>query len=227
MNNLEALFNTLKITPNYVDNYQLALTHPSYNSEANSKHRDYERLEFIGDSVIGLISADLIFDNHPEMNQGLMSKLRSYLVCTKSLAGYARSISLQDYIRTGHSISSEQLVNSDKILEDVFEALIGAIYLDQGFDVAFDIVERFLLNDVKEASVDDLTDPKTKLQEDIQSEYREAVQYVIVSEDGPAHDRTFVAHVLFNGIVLGKGSGKSKKQAEEAAARDALNKRSI
>ena len=227
MNDLNELFDRLLLEVNYKDYYILALTHPSYNSEVNSKHKDYETLEYVGDSVIGLVAATLIFNNHPEMNQGNMSKLRSHLVCSKSLAGYAKSIDLQNYIRVGHSISQEQLFNSDKILEDVFEAFIGAIYLDLGFKRAFAIVESFLLDDVKKTGLDEITDAKTRLQEEIQCEFRESVQYIIVNEEGPAHDRTFEAHVLFNGIVLGKGVGKSKKQAEEAAAKDALSKRSI
>ena len=227
MRYLSELFNLLNIDARDHSLYELALTHPSCNSEQNTKHQDYERLEFVGDAVIGFVSADIIYRIHGEMDQGLMSKLRSYLVCSKSLAGYAKSIDLQNYIRVGHSISQEQLFNSDKILEDVFEAFIGAIYLDLGFKRAFAIVESFLLDDVKKTGLDEITDAKTRLQEEIQCEFRESVQYIIVNEEGPAHDRTFEAHVLFNGIVLGKGVGKSKKQAEEAAAKDALSKRSI
>ncbi len=207
--------------------YELALTHPSCNNEQNTKHHDYERLEFVGDSVIGFVSADLIYKVHGEMDQGLMSKLRSYLVCSKSLANYSRKYKFYEYIRIGHSISQEQLIKSDKILEDVFEALIGALYLDQGIEVAYRVIKSILFDDIVNTGIDELIDSKTRLQEEIQSEYREAVKYVLVGESGPAHDRTFEVQVLFNGIVLGKGVGKSKKAAEEAAAKDALSKRSI
>lgn len=209
------------------DLYLLALTHPSCNSENNTKHQDYEKLEFVGDSVVGFVSADLIYKHHPEMDQGLMSKLRSYLVRSKSLANYSRKYNFHEYIRIGHSISKDQLYHSDKILEDVFEALIGALYLDQGIEVAYRVIEEIFIEDIINTGIDELVDSKTRLQEEIQSEYREAVKYVLIGESGPAHDRTFEVEVLFNGLVLGRGSGKSKKAAEEAAAKDALSKRSI
>ena len=193
----------------------------------NTKHQDYERLEFVGDSVIGFVSADLIFKLHPEMDQGYMSKLRSYLVCSKSLANYSRKYHINDYIRIGHSITREQLAKSDKILEDVFEAFIGALYLDQDIGVTYRIIEQILYEDIKQTKIDDIIDAKTRLQEEIQSEYREAVRYELIDEFGPPHDRTFVSQVVFNGLILGTGQGKSKKAAEEAAAKDALSKRSL
>lgn len=227
MNKLSPLFQSLNIKATDLSLYELALTHPSANSEFNTKHQDYERLEFIGDSVVGFVSADLIFKLHSEMDQGLMSKLRSHLVCSKSLSSYSRKINLAEFITTGHSITAEQLNKSDKILEDVFEALMGAIYLDCGIEVAYRVIKDFLYEDIKKTSIDEIIDAKTRLQEEIQAEHREAVQYVVTSERGPAHDRTFDVEVLFNGIVLGRGTGKSKKMAEEAAARDALSKRSV
>ena len=221
------LLNSFNVNPHKLFYYELALTHPSCNSDSNTKHQDYERLEFVGDSVIGFVSADLIFKLHPEMDQGYMSKLRSYLVCSKSLANYSRKYHIYELIRIGHSITQDQLAKSDKILEDVFEAFIGAIYLDQGIEVAYKVVEKILYEDVKKTKIDDIIDAKTRLQEEMQSEYREAVRYELIDEFGPPHDRTFVSQVVFNGIVLGKGQGKSKKAAEEAAAKDALSKRSL
>lgn len=215
------------VNPKDISYYELALTHPSCNAENKTKHHDYERLEFVGDSVIGFVVADLIFNTHPEMDQGLMSKLRSFLVCSKSLANYARKIGLVEYIKTGHSISKEQLNKSDKILEDVFEALMGALFLDLGIKLTYQIIKSIFLEDIKRTGVDEIVDAKTRLQEDIQAEYRDAVQYVLIATEGPAHDRTFTVEVLFNGIVLGKGTGKSKKAAEEAAAKDALSKRAV
>lgn len=221
------LLHSFDINPGDISYYELAFTHPSCNSDMNTKHQDYERLEFVGDSVIGFVSADLIFKLHPEMDQGYMSKLRSYLVCSKSLANYSRKYHIDDYIRIGHSISREQLSKSDKILEDVFEAFIGALYLDQDIGVTYRIIEQILYEDIKQTKIDDIIDAKTRLQEEIQSEYREAVRYELIDEFGPPHDRTFVSQVVFNGLILGKGQGKSKKAAEEAAAKDALSKRSL
>lgn len=221
------LLSSFEIYPRDIFYYELALTHPSCNSDLNTKHQDYERLEFVGDSVIGFVSADLIFKLRPELDQGYMSKLRSYLVCSKSLANYSRKYNIYELIRIGHSISKDQLAKSDKILEDVFEAFVGAIYLDQGIEVAYKVVEKILYEDVEQTELDDIIDAKTRLQEEMQSEYREAVRYELIDEFGPPHDRTFVSQVVFNGLILGKGQGKSKKAAEEAAAKDALSKRSL
>ena len=221
------LLSSFEVNPRDIYYYELALTHPSCNSDLNTKHQDYERLEFVGDSVIGFVSADLIFKLRPELDQGYMSKLRSYLVCSKSLANYSRKYNIYELIRIGHSISKDQLAKSDKILEDVFEAFVGAIYLDQGIEVAYKVVEKILYEDVEQTELDDIIDAKTRLQEEMQSEYREAVRYELIDEFGPPHDRTFVSQVVFNGLILGKGQGKSKKAAEEAAAKDALSKRSL
>ena len=221
------LLKRLKIVHKDIAIYEQALTHPSYNGDANTKHQDYEKLEFMGDAVLGYVSADLVYKNRPELSEGNLTKLRSVLVSTKPLAAYARRINLPDYIRIGHSITVEQVKQSDKILENVLEALIGAIYLDAGLKTAYGLIKSLLLADIKDYDVDDLTDYKSKLQEEIQAEHRDAVQYVTVETTGPAHDRTFVVHVLYNGIVLGIGKGKSKKKAEEMAAKSALSKRSV
>ena len=227
MNNVKELLKRINIPYKNIDLYVLALTHPSYNADANTKHQDYERLEFMGDSVLGFVCADLIFQIHGEMDQGNMSKLRSYLVKSSSLANYARDIELHKYIRAGHSLSAEQISKSNKILEDVFEALVGAIYLDQGIKVVTRYLTKFLKEDIENTDISVLTDPKTRLQEEMQAEHRDSVKYVVIKEEGPAHDRTFTVNVLFNDIVLATGTGKSKKAAEEDAASKALAKRSV
>ena len=227
MNNITNLLKNLHISYNNLDVYVLALTHPSFNADANTKHEDYERLEFMGDSVLGFVCADLIYKNREGLDQGYMSKLRSYLVKSVSLANYAREIDLPKYIRAGHSLTAEQISKSNKILEDVFEALIGAIYLDQGIQVAAEYLTGFLLEDIKNTDLSVLTDPKTRLQEEMQAEHRDSVKYVVIKEEGPAHDRTFTVNVMFNDIVLATGTGKSKKAAEEDAASKALAKRSV
>ncbi len=226
MEDIIQLLNSIEIKFNDLDVYNLALTHPSFNADANTKHQDYERLEFIGDAVIGFVCAELIFKLREGMDQGNMSKLRSYLVKTNSLANYARTINLQKYIRAGHSLPTEQIAKSNKILEDVFEALAGAIYLDQGIKTAARYLSRFLVEDIKNIDLSVLTDAKTRLQEEMQAEHRDSVRYVLTKEEGPAHDRTFEVNVLFNDIVLATGTGKSKKAAEEDAAAKALAKRS-
>ena len=227
MNNVSDLLKKLHITYKNLAIYEQALTHPSYNGDANTKHQDYEKLEFMGDAVLGYVTADLVYKNRPEMSEGDLTKLRSVLVSTKPLAAYARKISLDQYVRIGHSITASQVKESDKILENVFESLIGAIYLDAGLKAAYRFIKYILLKDIKSYDADNLTDYKTKLQEEIQAEHRDAVQYVTISQSGPAHDRTFTVQVKYNDIVLGTGTGKSKKKAEEMAAKDALSKRSV
>ena len=227
MNKTSELLKNLQITYKNIALYEQALTHPSYNGDVNTKHQDYEKLEFMGDAVLGYVTADLVYKNRPEMSEGNLTKLRSVLVSTKPLAAYARKINLPNYIRIGHSITIDQVKESDKILENVLEALIGAIYLDAGLKPAYKLISSLLLEDIRSYDADNLTDYKSKLQEEIQAEHRDAVRYVTVETKGPAHDRTFRVQVLYNDIVLGEGEGKSKKKAEEMAAKSALSKRSV
>ena len=227
MNKTSSLLKNLHIAYKNINVYEQALTHPSYNGDANTKHQDYEKLEFMGDAVLGYVTADLVYKYRPEMSEGNLTKLRSVLVSTKPLAAYARKINIPEYIRIGHSITLNQVKQSDKILENVLEALIGATYLDAGLKTAYKLIEGLLLEDIKAYDADNLTDYKSKLQEEFQAEHRDAVQYVTVETKGPAHDRTFKAQVMYNNIVLGEGTGKSKKKAEEMAAKSALSKRSV
>jgi len=227
MNKTSSLLKNLHIAYKNINVYEQALTHPSYNGDANTKHQDYEKLEFMGDAVLGYVTADLVYKNRPEMSEGNLTKLRSVLVSTKPLAAYARKINIPEYIRIGHSITLNQVKQSDKILENVLEALIGATYLDAGLKTAYKLIEGLLLEDIKAYDADNLTDYKSKLQEEFQAEHRDAVQYVTVETKGPAHDRTFKVQVMYNNIVLGEGTGKSKKKAEEMAAKSALSKRSV
>lgn len=221
------LLDSIQIRPRDISIYELALTHSSFNADAKTKHHDYERLEYMGDAVLGFVIADLIYECHPDMDQGLMSKLRSHLVQSKSLANYARKIQLQDYVLAGHSIDQESIVKSNKILEDVFEALIGAIYLDQGIKKAYSYIKWIFYNDVKFAPLDELTDFKTRLQEEMQSEFRDSVTYKLIKEEGPAHDKIFVSEVYFNDEPLARGTGKTKKASEQDAAKNALKKKAM
>ena len=227
MSNICDLLKKLHVTYKDITVYERAFTHPSFNGDNKTKHQDYEKLEFMGDAVLGYVTADLVYRNRPEMSEGDLTKLRSVLVSTKPLAAYARKLKLDEYVKIGHSITANQVRESDKILENVFESLIGAIYLDAGLKVAYRLIKSVLLKDIISYDADNLTDYKTKLQEEIQAEHRDAVQYVTISQKGPAHDRTFTVQVKYNDIILGTGEGKSKKKAEEMAAKDALSKRSV
>ncbi|MBO6261018.1 MAG: ribonuclease III [Bacilli bacterium] len=227
MSNICDLLKKIHVTYKDIAIYERAFTHPSFNGDNKTKHQDYEKLEFMGDAVLGYVTADLVYKNRPEMSEGDLTKLRSVLVSTKPLAAYARKLKLDEYVKIGHSITANQVKESDKILENVFESLIGAIYLDAGLKVAYRLIKSVLLKDIISYDADNLTDYKTKLQEEIQAEHRDAVQYVTISQKGPAHDRTFTVQVKYNDIILGTGEGKSKKKAEEMAAKDALSKRSV
>ncbi len=223
---LSSLYKSLGITPHNEELFELALTHSSYNSDAKTKHHDYERLEFMGDSVIGFVVSDLIYKNKSHMEPGDMSKLKSYFVKSHSLATFARSLELEKYIRVGNSLDRDQLFSKDNVLEDVCESLMGALYLDQGLDFTYKLIEKHLLGPIMSIDEDVIIDYKTRLQEEMQTEYRESVTYVLDKVEGPAHDRTFYVSVHFGDMTLAVGKGKRKKDAEEDAAKNALKKRS-
>ncbi|MCI7602062.1 MAG: ribonuclease III [Candidatus Onthovivens sp.] len=223
--NLDQFFKKFNITPKNRELFEMAFTHSSFNSDAKTTHHDYERLEFIGDSVLGFVVASLIYKYHPEMKEGEMTRTRSSLVQSNSLAKYAINLGYNEYIRAGHSLSLEEASKNHNILEDVFEAVIGALYLDQGIEFCIKFITKIFKDDVINFKIDDFKDYKSLLQEAMQAEYRESVTYRVIREMGPPHDKTFEVEVLFNNCILGKGSGKSKKEAEQNAASDALKKK--
>ncbi len=204
--------------------YEQAFTHSSYVHE-NSDSTDYERVEFMGDAVLDIVVADLIFNNYPDLSQGIMTKLRAAVVCGKSLANYAREYEFGDAIRLGHGEILSGGRDSSKILEDVFEAFIGACYLDLGYDKTYELIKNIMLDDILSFDLDSVTDYKSKLQEDVQTDKRGTVVYRVVNEIGPAQNKTFFVEAIYENIVLGHGKGSSKKKAEQDAARDALSKR--
>ena len=226
MKNIQELLVKFNIKPHSLGNYEEAFTHSSFNADANTKHRDYERFEFLGDSVINMVVTDYAFKVHPEMGQGNLTKLKSALVATNSLAALSLKYGLHEYIRVGNSFVA-QVSQSKHLLEDVFEAFFGALYLDQGFDVARKLLIDVFIGLIKNYNIEDSTDYKSKLQEEMQAEHRESVVYQVVSETGPSHDRRFVVRVMFDGIELGTGEGTTKKQAEQMAAKAALKKEAI
>ena len=224
MLNIDEFFARFGIIPKNKDLYIMAFTHSSFNSDANTHHHDYERLEFMGDSVLGFVVASLIYKHHPEMNEGMMTRTRSTLVQSISLANKAKEYHYDDFIRAGHSLAENEAQHNQHILEDVFEAVIGAIYFDQGIDFVTKYIVNMFENDIVNFKPNEIQDFKSILQEAMQAEYRESVVYKLLSEKGPPHDRTFVVEVTFNDQVLGSGIGKSKKEAEQKAAQDALSK---
>jgi len=225
MNRIDSLLTKLDVIANDISLYEMSLTHPSFHADSMDEGVDYERLEFMGDAVISLVVATLIYQRHPEADQGTMSKMRAKLVQTDNLFRLGQRLELAKYVRIGPSITKELVAVSKKIIEDVFEALMGAIYLDQGFDKASAVISSLFASAIDTIDVATLTDYKTQLQEAIQAEHREAVVYAVDAETGPAHDRHFTVSVSFGGTVLGRGSGSSKKMAEQKAAEDALRKK--
>lgn len=225
MEELSSFFNRFNIKPNNVELYELAFTHSSFNSDAKTSHHDYERLEFLGDSVLGFVIATELFREFPSAREGDLTKAKAYLVQSKSLASLARKNDFIKYIRIGHSLTINDLINNNSILEDVFEAVIGAIFQDQGIEFVTNIISSIFKDEIKNFKFEDLRDYKSILQEAMQAEYRESVQYKVIDEKGPPHFRTFYVEVSFNNIVLGKGEGRSKKEAEQNAAKDALDKK--
>ena len=220
---LKELLVRFNVEPKHIALYEQAFTHPSYNADANTKHKDYERLEFLGDSVISLCVAEMAFVSRTDLNQGNLTKLRAALVSTQGLANLSRKYHLYEYIRLGNSFTGD-ISKANHILENVFEAFIGALYLDQGFKVTKAVLVDMFIDSIKEFKIEGLTDYKSKLQEEIQAEHRESVTYQLVSETGPAHDKRFKVRVVFDGIELGVGEGTTKKEAEQLAAKAALEK---
>lgn len=223
MKDLKEFLKQFNIEPKHPVLYEQAFTHPSYNADANTKHHDYERLEFLGDSVIDLCIAEMSFVARSDLDQGNLTKMRAALVNTNGLSKMARKYNLHEYIRLGNSFSGD-ISKANHILENVFEAFIGALYLDQGFKNTKEVLVNMFLNQIKNFNVDELTDYKSKLQEEIQAEHRESVTYELIGESGPAHDKRFKVRVLFDGIELGTGEGSTKKEAEQLAAKAALEK---
>lgn len=227
MKNLNEFFKKYRIRPHDRDLFEMAFTHSSFNSDAKTHHHDYERLEFIGDSVLGFTIASLLFATHGEMLEGELTKARSFLVQTEFLANLARREHFDEFIRFGNSITKESILANNSILEDIFEAVIGAIYIDQGIRFVQHFIENIYGDDIKNFKMEELKDYKSMLQEAMQAEYRESVTYKVIDEKGPPHDRTFFVEVSFNGIVLGKGQGHSKKAAEQNAAKAALEIKAV
>ncbi len=198
-----------------------ALTHSSYANEMNiNKYEDYERLEFLGDAVLELVTSDFLFRKKRENSEGRLTRLRASMVCEPSLAFCAREISLEQYILLGKGEETTGGRGRDSIVSDVMEALIGAIYLDGGLEKASVFIHRFVLNDLEHKRL--FYDAKTTLQEIVQQENNGALRYKLVREEGPQHEKIFEVEAYVGEQKVGAGSGHSKKAAEQQAAYQAL-----
>lgn len=198
-----------------------ALTHSSYaNEQKINKTGDYERLEFLGDAVLELVSSDYMFRENPQMPEGQLTKRRSSMVCEPALAFCARELVLEKYILLGKGEEATGGRKRDSIISDVMEAIIGAIYLDGGLEPASAYIHHFILSDLENKQL--FFDAKTLLQETVQQENKGSLQYRLVHEEGPEHDKTFVVEAWVGDHKVGNGTGRSKKAAEQQAAYEAL-----
>ena len=200
-----------------------ALSHSSYVNEIKiNRQDDYERLEFLGDAVLELTVSEYLFANKPDLREGNMTKLRASLVCEPTLAALAREqLGLGDYILLGKGEENTGGRGRDSIVSDVFEAIIGAIYIDGGFDAAKLFIDRFVLEDMEDKI--EFYDAKTNLQEYVQEKGYE-LEYRLISESGPAHDKLYKMAVCINGKEWAAAEGKTKKGAEQSGAFEVLKK---
>ena len=198
-----------------------ALTHSSYANENPGGLPCNERMEFLGDAVLQIISAEYLYFKFPSMPEGRLTKLRSSLVCTQSLSAFAREIELGSFLRMGNGETASGGADRPSVLEDAFEALIAAIYLDGGIEEARKFVLRFLSREV-DSHHTNFRDYKSLLQEIIQQNPDEVLTYTVVGTSGPDHDKRFDVELRLNSNIIGRGHGTSKKNAEQLAAREAL-----
>lgn len=200
-----------------------ALCHSSYINEHHmSREECNERLEFLGDAVLELVVSDHLFEEFEKMPEGELSRTRAALVCEASLAECARSLSLGSFLFMGKGEDATGGRERDSVISDALEAVIGAIYLDGGYEAAKDFIYKILLDRSDAENVE--KDPKSALQEMVQTDGACAVRYEIIEESGPEHDKVFKANVVINDEIFGTGEGRSKKTAEKNAAQAAINR---
>lgn len=201
---------------------QTALTHSSYANERKEYTPFNERLEFLGDSVLGFVVAEYIFKHLKKLPEGELTRIRATLVCEKSLFDLAQSIELGKYLRLGHGEDLNGGRERPSILSDAFEAVIAAIYLDGGMDSAADFILKVMGGVINDREYKPFVDYKTRLQEIVQNNPGDELRYELVGEKGPDHAKVFTVAVVLNNNVFSTADGKSKKQAEQNAAKAAL-----
>lgn len=214
------ILDDLNIKTTNLDIYKTAFTHTSYANE--NKVVSYERLEYLGDAVLELVVSDFLYNN-TGYDEGKMTKLRAHYVCENANYEYSMKLGLNEYLNLGHGeeISGGRLRKA--IVADIFESFIGAVYLDQGFSKAKEIIYSTTIEFIKDHKLDFYDDYKSELQELVQTDKR-SLEYVIVDEKGPAHDKIFKAIVKIDDIVYGEGVAHTKKEAEQLAAKSAIEK---
>ena len=203
---------------------QNALTHSSYANERwHNSLLSNERLEFLGDSILGMLVAEYLFRNFPDRPEGELTRMRADMVCEKTLAGVAEKIHLGQHLLLGHGEEQGGGRSRESILADAVESVIAASFLDGGMEAALHFIKTFILVEVPVSQLHNM-DYKTKLQELVQQKKNQVLSYNLLSETGPDHDKHFEVCVALNGKEVGRGEGRSKKRAEQEAARLAINK---
>ena len=218
---MDELFNRLNIKPNDIKLYMSAFSHSSYANEHNTKS-NYERLEFLGDALVDLVVADYLYNNSKEA-EGEMTKDRASYVCENALYKYSMDLGLNNYIRVGNGEQKDGGKFKKAIVADIFESFMAAIYLDLGFSTARRVALDIIVPYIEDPKVSFFNDYKSALQEYVQAE-QDSISYKLISDSGPAHDKSFKMAVVIDGIVYGEGVGSSKKEAEQEAAKIALDK---
>lgn len=200
-----------------------ALTHPSYMNERKiNKWEHYQRLEYLGDAVLELTMSEYLYFEYPTLSEGELSKIRASMVCEPALAFCANNLELGEFILLGKGEDASGGRRRDSILSDVFEAIIGAIYLDGGFEAAKKHINRFVMDGIGERTL--FIDSKSLLQEEIQKTPGSTIRYELTGESGPEHDKVFTVALLINEVKKAEASGHSKKNAEQKAAYEVLKK---
>ena len=214
------ILNKLKIPYRNIDLYEQAFTHTSF---ANEKRiESYERLEYLGDAVLELIVSEYLYKN-TNYEEGKMTKLRSHYVCENALYEYSLRLGLNEYIKLGKGQLEQDGKHCKAIVADIFESFIGAIFLDLGLDEVKKFMYEYIIPIIKNDELDSFHDYKSALQELVQTD-KKSLDYVLTNEEGPSHKKTFSFDVKIDGIIYGSGTAHSKKEAEQLAAKDALNK---
>jgi ribonuclease III len=221
--NLKQLQEALQLPFRHPELLRQAFTHSSYvNEHRIGNHKDNERLEFLGDAVLELTVSEYLFEQHPERSEGELTKLRASIVCEPSLVGFAEQLDFGSYVLLG---KGEELTGGrtrPALLADVFESFIGALYLDQGLETVRSFLKKHMFPNLPGQGKLLTADYKTLLQEHVQQHSLGSIEYKIVDERGPAHEREFLSEVYLQEQLLGRGSGRSKKEAEQHAAKEAL-----
>lgn len=214
------LLDKLNIKPNNINLYETAFSHTSYSNE--HKVKSYERLEFLGDAVLELLMSNYLYKSN-KYNEGEMTKIRAHYVCETANYEYSMKLGLNKYLKLGKGEEENGGRNRKAIVSDIFESFLGALYLDQGFSKVQTFFEENIVPIIENHEVDFFDDYKSALQEFVQTD-KKSLEYKLIKEVGPSHNKKFTVDVIIDNIVYGSGTAKSKKTAEQEAAKDALKK---